>query len=51
VIERHRRRLKRPVKRITVDLDATDDPTHRAIQKDNPRFLITNLKTPPQKLY
>ena len=28
VIERHRRRLKRKVKRITIDLDPTDDPTH-----------------------
>lgn len=26
VIERHRRRLKRKVKRITIDLDPTDDP-------------------------
>jgi hypothetical protein len=28
VIERHRRRLKRKVRRITIDLDPTDDPTH-----------------------
>ena len=28
VVERHRRRLKRKVKRITIDLDPTDDPTH-----------------------
>jgi len=28
VIERHRRRLKRKVKRITIDMDPTDDPTH-----------------------
>jgi hypothetical protein len=28
VIERHRRRLRRRVKRITLDLDPTDDPTH-----------------------
>ncbi len=28
VIERHRRRLKRKAKRITIDLDPTDDPTH-----------------------
>jgi len=28
VIERHRRRLGRRVKRITIDLDGTDDPTH-----------------------
>lgn len=32
VIERHRRRLKRKVKRITIDLDPTDDPTHSAQQ-------------------
>jgi hypothetical protein len=32
VIERHRRRLGRRVKRITVDLDPTDDPTHGAQQ-------------------
>ena len=30
VIERHRRRLKRKAKRITFDLDPTDDPTHCA---------------------
>jgi hypothetical protein len=28
VIERHRRRLGRKVKRITIDMDPTDDPTH-----------------------
>ena len=32
VIERHRRRLGRKVKRITIDLDPTDDPTHGAQQ-------------------
>ena len=32
VIERHRRRLRRKVKRITIDLDPTDDPTHGAQQ-------------------
>jgi len=32
VIERHRRRLKRKVKRITIDLDPTDDPTHGSQQ-------------------
>jgi Transposase DDE domain group 1 len=32
LIERHRRRLGRRVKRITVDLDPTDDPTHGAQQ-------------------
>ena len=32
VIERHRRPLKRKVKRITIDLDPTDDPTHGAQQ-------------------
>jgi len=32
VIERHRRRLKRRVKRITIDLDPTDDPTNGAQQ-------------------
>lgn len=32
VIERHRRRLQRKVKRITIDLDPTDDPTHGAQQ-------------------
>ncbi|MGB5102778.1 MAG: transposase, partial [Steroidobacteraceae bacterium] len=30
VIERHRRRLGRKVRRITIDLDPTDDPTHGA---------------------
>jgi len=28
VIKRHRKRLKRKVKRITIDLDPTDDPTY-----------------------
>jgi hypothetical protein len=28
VVERHRRRLKGRVRRITIDLDPTDDPTH-----------------------
>jgi hypothetical protein len=28
VIKRHRRRLGRKVKRITIDMDPTDDPTH-----------------------
>ena len=32
VIERHRRRLRGKAKRITVDLDPTDDPTHGAQQ-------------------
>jgi hypothetical protein len=32
VIERHRGRLKRKAKRITIDLDPTDDPTHGAQQ-------------------
>jgi hypothetical protein len=32
VVERHRKRLKRKVKRITIDLDPTDDPTHGAQQ-------------------
>jgi hypothetical protein len=32
VIERHRQRLKRKAKRITIDLDPTDDPTHGAQQ-------------------
>lgn len=32
VIARHRRRLKGGAKRITVDLDPTDDPTHGAQQ-------------------
>lgn len=32
VIERQRRRLGRKVKRITIDLDPTDDPTHGAQQ-------------------
>src|SRR5450631_237283 len=32
VIDRHRRRLGRKVKRITIDLDPTDDPTHGAQQ-------------------
>ena len=32
VIERHRRRLKRKAKRITIDLEPTDDPTHGAQQ-------------------
>lgn len=32
VIERHRERLKRKARRITIDLDPTDDPTHGAQQ-------------------
>ncbi len=32
VIERHRRRLRGRVRRITIDLDPTDDPTHGAQQ-------------------
>jgi hypothetical protein len=32
VIERHRRRLGRSVRHITIDLDPTDDPTHGAQQ-------------------
>jgi hypothetical protein len=32
VIERHRRRLKGRARRITIDLDPTDDPTHGAQQ-------------------
>jgi len=32
VVERHRKRLGRKVKRITIDLDPTDDPTHGAQQ-------------------
>jgi Transposase DDE domain group 1 len=32
VIDRHRRRLQHKVKRITIDLDPTDDPTHGAQQ-------------------
>lgn len=32
VIERHRRRLGRKVRHITIDLDPTDDPTHGAQQ-------------------
>lgn len=32
VIERHRKRLHGRVKRITIDLDPTDDPTHGAQQ-------------------
>src|SRR5271168_1731095 len=32
VIERHRQRLKRRARRITIDLDPTDDPTHGAQQ-------------------
>jgi hypothetical protein len=32
VIERHRRRLGRAVRHITIDLDPTDDPTHGAQQ-------------------
>jgi Transposase DDE domain group 1 len=32
VIERHRRRLQGRVKRVTIDLDPTDDPTHGAQQ-------------------
>ena len=32
VIERYRRRLKRKAKRIMIDLDPTDDPTHGAQQ-------------------
>jgi hypothetical protein len=32
VIERHRRRLRGRARRITIDLDVTDDPTHGAQQ-------------------
>jgi Transposase DDE domain group 1 len=32
VIERHQRRLRGRVKRVTIDLDPTDDPTHGAQQ-------------------
>jgi len=32
VIDRHRQRLHRRVRRITIDLDPTDDPTHGAQQ-------------------
>src|SRR5713101_10185718 len=32
VVERHRRRLQRRARRITIDLDPTDDPTHGAQQ-------------------
>jgi hypothetical protein len=32
VIERHRRRLGRKVRKITIDLDPTDDPTHGSQQ-------------------
>ncbi len=32
VIERHRQRLGKKVKRVTIDLDPTDDPTHGAQQ-------------------
>ena len=32
VIDRHRRRLGKKVKHITIDLDPTDDPTHGAQQ-------------------
>jgi hypothetical protein len=32
VIERHRARLRRKARRITIDLDQTDDPTHGAQQ-------------------
>jgi hypothetical protein len=30
VIERHRRRLRGQARRVTIDLDPTDDPTHGA---------------------
>src|ERR1035441_3587194 len=32
VIERHRRRLRGQARRVTIDLDPTDDPTHGAQQ-------------------
>lgn len=32
VVERHRKRLGRKIRHITVDLDPTDDPTHGAQQ-------------------
>ena len=32
VVERHRERLHGRAKRITIDLDPTDDPTHGAQQ-------------------
>jgi len=49
VIERHRRRLKRKVKRITIDLDPTDDPTHGAqqlavlVHQTKPKFSGRNV--------
>ncbi len=33
VLERHRRRLKKKAKRVTIDLDPTDDPTHGTQQQ------------------
>ena len=91
VIERHRKRLHGRARRITIDLDLTDDPTHGQQQfsffnshydchcylpvvcfltfkrrivykaevtrhphrdpKDNPRFVVTNMKQSPQWLY
>jgi len=33
VLKRHRRRLKKKAKRVTIDLDPTDDPTHGTQQQ------------------
>ena len=84
VIERHRRRLQGRARRITIDLDPTDDLTHGAQQltffnghyaartwdherrvvikaevvrladrepRDNPRFVVTNLRQTPRFIY
>ena len=89
VIERHRRRLNGRARRITIDLDPTDDLTHGAQQltffnghytdtryaagtwdherrvvikaevvrlgdrepRDNPRFVVTNLRQTPRFIY
>lgn len=67
VLQRHAQRLRHRVRRVTVDLDPTDDPNARRAAcviikaeivraegkapKDNPRFVITNLPQGPPWVY
>ena len=49
VIERHRRRLGRRVRHITIDLEVVRHEGRHP--KNNPRFVVTNLTGWPRKLY
>ena len=44
VIERHRRRLHGKARRITIDLDPTDDPTHGACGSSPNASVLVNRK-------